>query len=191
MRNYTLEELKLAYDMNPYMGKDHFIYFWHPDEKGPDVTKACLCQWYPSKFSVDGQTYNCAEQFMMAEKARIFGDKEMREKILNSDDPSQIKKYGKQVKGFVDAVWEELSYDIVVRGNVAKFTQNTKLLCFLLMTENKVLVEASPYDKIWGIGMNEDTAKPLYPHVWKGQNKLGFALMEARDIIHRRLRADY
>ena len=190
MRRYTLEGLKAYYDMNSYIGKDDFIYFWKPEEKGDEVTKACLCQWYPCKFTVDGEEYNCAEQFMMAEKARIFGDKEMRDKILHSDDPSEIKHYGKKVKNFVEAVWTELSSDIVVRGNVAKFCQNPKLLCFLLLTGNKILAEASPYDTIWGIGMDEATALPLYPHVWKGQNKLGFALMEVRDIIRNKLRTD-
>lgn len=181
----TVGILKMIYDQVQTMGLDSFIYFWKPDEKEGEITKACLCQWYPCHFYVDDIKYNCAEQYMMAEKARIFGDKEIRAKILSESDPEKIKKLGREVKNFVPNIWDAISADVVVKGNYHKFSQNPNLLSYLLSTEKKVLVEASPYDKIWGIGMSEKEAYPLYPHVWKGENKLGFALMEVRDILSK------
>lgn len=182
---YDIEGLKMAYDMWMFQCPNNFIYFWGHHEKGEKVTKACFSQWYPSYFIIDGIRYNCAEQYMMAEKARVFCNEETRKKILQATEPDVIKQLGREVRNFDAEKWDAVSGDVVVRGNIAKFGQNEELRKFLLATENKVLVEASPYDKIWGIGMKQAEAEKAYPHIWKGTNKLGFALMEVRDVLNQ------
>ena len=159
-----------------------YLFFWGHKSRSEKVTRACLSQWYACHFEVDGITYNCAEQYMMAEKARAFGDEESRQQILQADDPSVIKQLGRQVSNFDAKIWAALSYDVVKRGNLAKFSQNPSLLSFLRWTAGKILVEASPYDRIWGIGMKEcpDASDPRH---WNGSNKLGFALIEVREQL--------
>lgn len=178
---YTLDRLKNAYDM--LHSSSSFVYFWGHEEKDGEVTKACFSQWYPCHFVIDGIRYNCAEQYMMAEKARIFHDEITRKKILQATDPSVIKKLGREVQNFDAAIWDVESYNVVVRGNVAKFSQNEDLRKVLTATGMSVLVEASPYDTIWGIGMNQADAEKVLPYRWKGSNKLGFALMKVRDEV--------
>jgi len=125
------------------------------------------------------------EQYMMAEKARIFGDEEILEEILKNKNPKQIKALGRKVRNFDEEVWKKKRYSIILNGNYAKFIQNKELRRFLVETKNRVLVEASPYDKIWGIGMAADDENVENPLQWKGQNLLGFALMEVREEIIR------
>ena len=150
------------------------------------VTKACFSQWFSANFVVDDVVYSCAEQYMMAEKARVFGDEEIRQKILVSNDPKEIKALGLQVKNFDAETWSRVASDIVVKGNVQKFGQNPILCQFLLDTGKKILVEASPYDAIWGVGMQESDVGVDNPDNWKGSNLLGFALMTVRDILRGR-----
>lgn len=159
-----------------------FLFFWGHHQKGTETDKSCLSQWYPCSFTVDGQTYNCAEKYMMAEKARIFRDYDTEEKILQASNPEEIKRLGRRVRNFNEFYWVVVSYDVVRRGNMAKFSQNPELLSFLLSTKGKILVEASPYDKIWGIGMKA-CAKANNPENWQGTNKLGFILTEVRDTL--------
>lgn len=162
------------------------VYFWGHHEKGSKVTKACFSQWYPCHFIVNGIKYNCAEQYMMSEKARIFHDEVTRKKILQATEPDVIKRLGREVLNFDATVWDAESYNIVVRGNLAKFSQNESLRQVLLATGMSILAEASPYDTIWGIGMKQAEAEKVLPHSWKGTNKLGFALMEVRDKLNKK-----
>jgi len=122
---------------------------------------------------------------MMAEKARMFGDTHMLEKIVSSDDPKDMKAYGRKVCNFNIAQWEASSYDIVKRGNRAKFGQNEALKAFLRATGNAILVEASPRDRIWGIGMGRNNPDAPNPCKWRGKNLLGFALTEVRDEMNK------
>lgn len=147
------------------------------------VTETCLSQWYPCQFEVEGVTYTSAEQYMMAEKAKLFGDEEIRAEILNTDDPRMCKALGRKVKNFDKAVWDKEKEHIVRKGNTKKFLQNSALRNFLLSTGDKVLVEASPTDRVWGIGMGKNNPDALDPQKWRGQNLLGFALMNVRDFI--------
>ncbi|WP_297522327.1 NADAR family protein [uncultured Clostridium sp.] len=160
-----------------------YIYFWGHRKGNSGVTKSCFSQWYNSDFTIDGVTYNCAEQFMMAEKARLFDDKEVLGEILETSEQFRIKYLGRQVKNFDEAIWNEKKYEIVLKGNLAKFSQDERIKAFLISTGYKVIVEASPYDTIWGIGMSEQEAQLSNPIAWRGENLLGFALMEVRDII--------
>lgn len=160
-----------------------FVFFWGHTDRGEGLTKACLSQWFPCSFVVDGQYYNCAEQYMMAEKARIFGDEEIRQQILAEYSQLAMKKLGRKVRNYDDVTWKEKRFDVVVKGNIAKFAQNEKLQNFLLSTSEKILVEACPKDTVWGIGLDESSPEAIQPSKWEGENLLGFALMEVRDIL--------
>ena len=162
--------------------REDFIFFWS-GRKLSKVTKNCFSQWYPSKFIVGGKEYQFAEQFMMAKKAELFNDVEILPQIMMASDARTIKRLGREVKNFDPAVWNEKKFEIVVQGNLAKFSQNHDLRDFILSTGDRILVEASPYDKIWGIGMNESSQDAIFPERWKGQNLLGFALMKVRAIL--------
>lgn len=158
-----------------------FLFFWGHHEKGEHVTRACLSQWYPCQFEVDGVQYNCAEQFMMAEKARLFGDTEVLEKILAATDQKTIKDLGRKVRGFDEDKWNKEKVNIVISGNIAKFSQNWKLKKYLIWTGDKILAEASPYDTIWGIGLKATDERATDITQWRGENLLGFSLMIVRD----------
>lgn len=140
-------------------------------------------QWYPSRFTVEGVTFNCAEQFMMHGKAVLFGDDEIAAAILAADHPKQHKALGRKVKNFDDAIWKAKREQIVVAGSRAKFTQNEALKQLLLETRGTELVEASPYDRIWGIGLAATDPKALDPKTWRGQNLLGKILTKLRDEL--------
>jgi ribA/ribD-fused uncharacterized protein len=124
--------------------------------------------------------YATAEHFMMAEKARLFKDEAALEKILEVFEPAAAKALGRDVKNFDEAVWEKARFDAVLRGTLAKFGAHADLKTFLLSTGERVLVEASPRDKVWGIGMGAQHPDARTPSKWKGKNLLGFALMTAR-----------
>ena len=173
-----------VWDQQKAKKKLDFIFFWKEGSaKLEHVSKGCLSQWQKCKFIVDGVSYNCAEQYMMAEKARIFGDEETRQRIMKEDSPDEIKQLGREVKGFDSDVWDQHKFDVVVKGNLAKFGQNETLLKFLLGTGSAILVEASPYDRVWGIGMKEDNKDATDAEKWFGINLLGFALMVVRDKL--------
>jgi len=165
-------------------GNPAFIYFWEPTPS-PDgqITASCLCQWWPSPFELEGQVYPTAEHYMMAEKARLFGDHETARRILAALTPSEAKALGRTVAGFDNSIWKSHRFEIVVRGNEAKFRQHPILLDYLLSTGYRILVEASPVDPIWGIGLAENDQNAGVPYAWKGLNLLGFALMEVRETL--------
>jgi len=150
-----------------------YTFFW----RGP------FSQWYPTKFEIDGVKYNSAEQYMMAQKAVMFEDQESFKKILLSHTPRIQKHLGRSVKGFNKREWEKVARGFVYMGNYAKFTQNEELKGELLKTKGTELVEASPYDKVWGIGLPEGH-KDLYDKTkWKGKNWLGQVLTQVREKI--------
>jgi len=160
-----------------------FMFFWGHRAKPNTVTKACFSQWWPSSFTVDGTTYLTAEHWMMAHKAKLFGAEDICEKILKHPDPGAAKGLGRKVNNFVPEIWDAKKFDIVVDGNLHKFQQNEDLKKFLLATGDKVLVEASPVDTIWGIGLAQDHEDASSPAKWRGPNLLGYALMSVRDQL--------
>jgi ribA/ribD-fused uncharacterized protein len=161
-----------------------YLFFWgHRPSPSGEIGKSCLSQWWPASFTVNGVRYATAEHFMMAEKARLFGDEETRARILKAASPGEAKRFGRDVRGFKESVWERSRIEFVVRGNLAKFGQNPELSKFLLNTEDHVLVEASPVDRIWGIGLAADDGRVENPGQWQGLNLLGFALMEVRHLL--------
>ncbi len=161
-----------------------YIFFWgHLSIAAKQVTKACFSQWYESAFDADGDRYLTAEHYMMAKKAELFNDIEAKAKILTAIDPGKAKALGREVRGFDHEVWLKHRWEIVVQANTYKFQQNTLLRDYLISTQDRVLVEASPIDSIWGIGLAADSPKAQSPHDWQGLNLLGFALMEVRSSI--------
>ncbi|PTT79302.1 DUF1768 domain-containing protein [Pelomonas sp. HMWF004] len=158
-----------------------YVFFWgHQPNADGSIGKGCFSQWFEASFETDGQSYLTAEHFMMAEKARLFADEGTRARILAARTPAEAKKLGRGVAGFDDAVWEQSRFDIVVRANEAKFSQNPAMRDYLLKTGEHVLVEASPVDPVWGIGLAAADLRAADPRAWCGLNLLGFALMEVR-----------
>ncbi|WP_055591269.1 NADAR family protein [Peterkaempfera griseoplana] len=158
--------------------------FWgHQPQRDGSVGAGCLSQWWPSRFTVEGVEYASAEHWMMAGKARLFGDEAALGRILSARTPAEAKKLGRLVRGFDDAVWERERFRLVVAGNLAKFGQDPGLRRYLLGTGRRVLVEASPVDRVWGIGLVADDERAFDPARWCGLNLLGFALMEARGLL--------
>lgn len=158
-----------------------YLFFWgHTVHRDGTLGNECFSQWYPSAFEVDGHIYPTAEHFMMAEKARLFGDEQHRSLVFTATTPAEAKAIGRRVVGFVDDVWKAARSEIVVAGNLAKFGQKPELRDHLLATGMRVLVEAAPRDRIWGIGLGAKNPKAENPLEWRGLNLLGFALMEVR-----------
>jgi ribA/ribD-fused uncharacterized protein len=175
---YSIEKLTTEKQENK------FLFFWgHQPNKDGSISKTCFSQWWLSSFDVAGTTYRTAEHWMMAKKAALFNDKEVLEKIIQAKSPAEAKKLGREVRNYDDKLWLANRYQIVKEGNYHKFSQNADLMTFLLNTKERILVEASPVDPIWGIGMAADHKDITNPEKWQGLNLLGFALMEIRDEL--------
>lgn len=164
--------------------KIKYLHFWgHRARADGRVGASCLSQWWPSPFTVDGVEYGTAEHWMMARKAQLFGDAEAERRVLAAEHPSLAKKAGRLVRGFDEAIWERERFSIVVEGSIHKFAADTSLRDYLLGTADRVLVEASPVDRVWGIGLATTDEAATDPERWQGANLLGFALMEARERL--------
>ncbi|MFG2644620.1 NADAR family protein [Streptomyces sp. NPDC048370] len=161
-----------------------FLPFWgHRPRPDGQLSASCLSQWWESPFEVEGVRYATAEHWMMAAKARLFGDPEAERAALSSRTPAEAKKAGRLVRGFDETVWERERFAVVVEGSVHKFASDEALRAFLIGTGDRVLVEASPLDRVWGIGLAADDPRATDPSRWRGLNLLGFALMEARQRL--------
>lgn len=158
-----------------------YTFFWN----GP------FSQWDTSPFmDVEGIVYNCAEQYMMAQKALLFKDQATFAKIMATTLPKEQKTLGRQVKNFNPKIWDCYSTMIVYDGNLLKYSQNKKHLDKLLATKGTILVEASPYDEIWGIKLGEEDPRAKTMATWQGQNRLGFVLTKVREVIISELAND-
>ncbi|MFG2992159.1 NADAR family protein [Streptomyces sp. NPDC048257] len=161
-----------------------YLPFWgHRPQPDGRLGPSCLSQWWPADFTVGDVRYATAEHWMMAGKARLFGDAGAERAALEAKSPAAAKKVGRLVRGFDDAIWKRERFALVVEGSVHKFGSDPALRGYLLGTGNRVLVEASPMDRIWGIGLAADDERALDPARWRGLNLLGFALMEAREQL--------
>lgn len=161
-----------------------YLHFWgHQPSSDGKINSACLSQWWLAPFEISGIRYLTAEHWMMAEKARTFHDENIRDQILQCNSPGEAKKLGREVENFDEELWNQQRFQIVVSGNYAKFSQNEALREFLVQTNTRVLVEASPVDAIWGNGLAANHELALNPSKWRGLNLLGFALMEVRDML--------
>lgn len=164
--------------------RPEWLLFWgHQPSPDGRTSASCLSQWWPAPFTVGGTLYRSAEHWMMAGKAALFDDEQIRRQILTARHPAEAKDLGRRVRGFDEKIWATERFALVVEGSVAKFGQHPALLAYLLATGNRVLVEASPTDKVWGIGITRADTRATDPHRWRGLNLLGFALMEARSRL--------
>lgn len=150
---------------------DKYVLFWGSE----------LSNWYDCKLTYNGMHFFNSEQAFMWKKAVTFDDTESAIKIAHTASPSEAKKLGRKVKNFDAQKWSEVSYQIMVEVNFAKYQQNPRLKATLLSTGDKTIVEASPYDVIWGIGLHWEDDRCLDESQWRGQNLLGKALMEVRE----------
>lgn len=139
-----------------------------------------FCQWHPSPMVIDGEKYGCAEQYMMAQKARLFKDYKAESLIMCTDYPAEQKALGRKVRGFQVEMWEAVARDVVMRASFAKFTSSFDLYHELAGTYGTTLVEASPTDCIWGIGLDETDPRALNRDEWCGRNWLGQVLTDLR-----------
>ncbi|MFC5657597.1 NADAR family protein [Streptomyces nogalater] len=161
-----------------------YLHFWgHRPRPDGRIGASCLSQWWPSPFVVDGVEYPTAEHWMMAGKARLFGDAEAERRVLAAEHPAEAKKAGRLVRDFDEETWERERFRIVVEGCAHKFAADDGLGQFLVNTGDRVLVEASPLDRVWGIGLAAGDEAASDPERWQGLNLLGFALMEARERL--------
>jgi ribA/ribD-fused uncharacterized protein len=142
-QKYTVENLIETYNSKKGL---QYIFFWRADKTA--LSTGCFSQWKKSYFVAGNNHYNCAEQYMMGQKALIFNDLVTFEKILSANHPKQIKSLGREVENFNSTVWDNVKYSIVLNGNFYKFTQNNEMLKILISTKDKILVEASPWDKV-------------------------------------------
>lgn len=152
---------------------DNMILFWG----------GVLSNWYKSDFVVFGNKYTSAEQFMMHAKASTFCDYRAAEAIMSTNNPRKQKALGRTVKNFNEEFWSVRAQSIFFPGILAKFQQNDSLKEILLSTEDKIIAEASPYDKIWGIGLAPSDLRAQNKDNWKGTNLLGETLMEVRKSL--------
>lgn len=155
------------------------IYFWG----------GIFSQWAVSNFTdpSTNKTFNCAEQAMMYEKAITFQDGEAARAVLAEKNPSNQKSIGRTIRGYDNEIWNEVKLNIVKRNNYLKFSQNPAWKELLIYTDGYELVEASPYDKIWGVGLGEDDSKIWNKDNWEGENLLGKAIEDARERIIKEL----
>lgn len=152
---------------------EKFEFFWN----GP------FSQWHPSQFNFERMKFNRAEQFMMFGKAVFFEDFQNATEIMKSNNPKEQKALGRQTNNFNVDKWANVAKDIVYVGNYLKFTQDANLKSVLMKTVGSTLVEASPYDKIWGIGLAEDNPLALNRSTWQGKNWLGETITKVRDDL--------
>ena len=149
----------------------------------PEEENGYLSNWYLSDFSIDGIKFSSMEQYMMYKKAVCFGDKDMANKILATDDVAEIKAFGRLVANYNESYWNGVRQIVVFEGLTAKFSQNEGLKAKLKATDNSILAECAVKDRIWGIGLSMNNPDRLQIDKWKGQNLLGYALMMVRERL--------
>ena len=158
----------------------NLIGFWR--ESDP---LGCCSNWYPAGFRFAGEGFATSEHWMMWQKARAMGDWNMVDKILDAPTPRRAKELGAQVAPYDGALWDDVREELVYYGVREKFLQNPELADLLLSTGSALLAEASPHDRVWGVGLTADD--PLFGDVaaWKGSNLLGRVCMRVRSDLRQ------
>jgi ribA/ribD-fused uncharacterized protein len=151
----------------------HYIYY----------RRHCFNNWHYSNFVFEGIQFDCSEQYLMWAKAIFFGDTETAVLILAAQCPLEAKERGDKIKGVDESIWSRECVSLAVMGLCAKFSQNPRMKKELLDTQSKIIVEANPHDRIWGVGLEEHDDKIWDKDQWLGENRQGIALMQTRDIL--------
>lgn len=151
----------------------------------PDKENGYMSNWYMSPFTLDGKTYNCAEQYIMEQKALLFGDTDTAKKIMLTDDPQEMRDLGRKVYPYIPNVWNGTRQLVLYRALKAKFLQNPQLLGQLLATGDRLPVECAKSDTVWAVGLRTNDPDVDEPEHWNGQNILGFTLQAVREDIKR------
>jgi ribA/ribD-fused uncharacterized protein len=179
-----MSESEMSLSKSVKYDKDEFVFFYG---NGSHTPNACFSQWYSCSFvdPVLNVEFTSAEQYMMHEKALIFGDLEIADQILATNNVDMIKRLGRRVKNFDSALWDINKFKIVVNGNYLKFSQNFYIKRKMLSYGPPVVkfVEASKHDRIWGIGYDEATALQNRDN-W-GLNLLGKALSQVHERLYK------
>lgn len=170
-------------DYSHISGSDYVLFWGHTGKIGAPLGTECFSQWWLSLFSDGENLYCCAEQYMMAQKALLFGDRQTFSQIMQSTNPAEMKALGRMVKPFDNDEWKKHRYACVLRGTFLKFSQCEEARAVLLATGERLIAEASPRDRIWGIGMGRENPLAHDTSTWRGSNLLGFALMQVRERI--------
>ena len=169
------EMLQMGNDVLSRITAPSAVLFHKPEEEN-----GYLSNWYPCEFVIQGKKYCCTEQYMMEQKALLFGDTAIAQKIMETTDPQEMQTLGQAVSNFDQTAWNGMKQLIVYRATLEKFRQNPSLRQKLLETGNKLLVECSRSDKVWGIGRGMNDLQAGHPNAWKGQNLLGYTLQAVR-----------
>jgi ribA/ribD-fused uncharacterized protein len=170
----------------PVSHSTNYEFFYYHHDSDMHKKNAYLSQWYRfAPFEIQGKYYDNAEQYMMSEKAKLFNDNDSYDYIMyDTNDCNDIKRRGREIKNFNQDLWNAKKFNILFKGNLAKFLQNANICNKLLFHTERYIVEASPFDAIYGIGVNVSNA--FHVGIW-GTNLLGVVLMEVREIIRRKL----
>lgn len=165
----------MEYERQKMDNRRDYCFFWRSGSP--------FSNFHPAEYEYDGNVFTCSEQGFMHSKAVLFGDHAIAEEILKTTSPMKIKQLGRQVRGFKEKTWKNARVDIMYQHCFAKFAQNEHLKEALMRTKDKAMVEASPSDAVWGIGLNEDKARRRAPETWRGQNLLGQVLDRVREEL--------
>jgi ribA/ribD-fused uncharacterized protein len=184
MRRVPLSKVQLTASIEVGERFEYTFFWGHQKSKEGSISKSCFSQWWVASFCVDGITFPTAEHYMMYRKALLFGDTGSAQSIIAAQSPKEVKALGRKVSGYDEASWLLHREEIVYTGNLNKFSQNESLRQFLLSTRDSILVEASPVDAIWGIGLDENAPDARIPERWPGLNLLGFALVRVREFLN-------
>lgn len=168
------------------MNENYIFFYGHEGGDIVNPDKRCLSNFFYCPIVYMDTTFLSSEQLFMYIKATSFGDDIAASRIINHPSPAKCKSVGRKVLNFDVDIWDKVSYGAMYQACFAKFSQNETLRQYLLSTGNKILVEASPYDTIWGIGTSIEEAKLMSPDSWKmrGENRLGKVLMDVRKILY-------
>ena len=153
-------------------------FFRHPGEPG-----GWMSNWFLSPFTLDGTDFSSMEQYIMVRKCRLFGDEALAAAVLRTDEPGEQRAIGRQVKDYQEVIWAGIRQAVAFRGLYAKFSQNEALKALLLGTGSAVIVECVGIDAVWSCGFGLEDEERLDLSRWRGQNILGFALMEVREAL--------
>jgi len=178
---FNVEDLKQACSRGEKF--TYLLFYGHTMLSTDSDMRPCLSQWWPCRFTLGDYKFSSAEQCMMLAKAFLFKDYQSANLILETNDPKRARDLGRNIANFDSVLWDQYKFGYIVQGNYAKFSQNKDLCDYLLSTGNSILVEASPRDAIWGIGMSSSSAFATDPLKWRGQNLLGFAVTKVREML--------